>query len=129
MFQLKILSGRKSGDSWEARRFPARVGRSSASDLVLEDDGIWDEHFEIDLDSSKAFVLASKSGGIVSVNREPMQQTALRNGDVIEVGSTKLQFWLGEVGQAGLRKREALNWALIIFVCLVQIGVIYLLLD
>ena len=129
MFQLKILSGRQAGGIWSARHFPVRVGRSPAADLPIEDDGIWDEHFEIDLTGSKEFVLAAKSAGLVSVNGKPAQQTALRNGDIIEAGSAKLQFWLGEVGQVGLCWRERLVWALVAAVCLIQIAVIYLLLD
>ena len=129
MFQLKILSGRQAGGVWSARHFPARVGRSPAADLSLQDDGIWNEHFEIDLSDSKEFVLVAKSDGLLSVNGAPSKKIALRNGDVIEAGSTKLQFWLGEVGQAGLRWRERLIWALVAAVCLIQIVVIYLLLD
>ena len=129
MFQLKILSGRQAGGVWSGRHFPVRVGRLPAADLSLQDDGIWNEHFEIDLSDSKEFVLVAKSDGLLSVNGAPSKKIALRNGDVIEAGSTKLQFWLGEVGQVGLRWRERLIWALVTAVCLIQITVIYLLLD
>ena len=129
MFQLKILSGKQAGGVWSACRFPVRVGRSSAADFSLQDDGIWSEHFEITLSDSKEFILVAKSGGLLCVNGAPSKKIALRNGDVIEAGSTKLQFWLGEVGQAGFRWRERLIWALVAAVCLIQISVIYLLLD
>ena len=129
MFLLKILSGRQAGGVWPARHFPVRVGRSSATDLLLQDDGIWNEHFEIDLSDSKEFILVAKSDGLLSVNGTPSKKIALRNGDVIEAGSTKLQFWLGEVGQVGFRWREWLIWTLVGAVCFVQIAVIYLLLG
>ena len=129
MFHLKILSGKQAGGIWSACHFPVRVGRSSAADFSLEDDGIWNEHFEIDLSASKEFVLVSKSGGLLSVNGKPVRETALRNGDILELGSTKLQFWLGEVAQVGLRWRVRLIWVLVAAVCLLQIAVIYLLLD
>ena len=129
MFQLKILSGRQAGGTCSARRFPVRVGRLPTADLSIQDGGIWEEHFEIDLSDSKEFILVAKSDGLLSVNGAPLKKTALRNGDIIEAGTTKLQFWLGEVGQTGLPWRERLIWALVMAVCLIQIAVIYLLLD
>ena len=129
MFQLKILSGRQAGGTWSARRFPVSVGRLPTADLSLQDGGIWDEHFEIALSDSNEFILVAKSDGLLAVNGAPSKKTALRNGDIIEAGTTKLQFWLGEVGQIGLRWRERLIWVLVMTVCLIQIVVIYLLLD
>jgi len=129
MIRLNILSGGQAGGNWSARHFPVRIGRSASADLSLTDDGIWDEHLEIDLDRAQGFLLFPTSQGVVSVNGEPVCETRLRNGDVIGLGAVKLQFWLGEVGQRGLRFREALVWALISMVCISQIAVIYWLLD
>jgi len=53
----------------------------------------------------------------------------LRSGDVIEAGSLKLQFWLSETRQAGLRLREGLTWAAIAAISLGQIALIYWLLS
>jgi pSer/pThr/pTyr-binding forkhead associated (FHA) protein len=129
MFQLRSLSGKQAGAVWSANRFPVRVGRSPQSDIPLQDDGVWEEHCEIELDDSNSFVVRSKSEGLVSVNQQRSNTSALRNGDVIELGSAKLQFWLAEVSQGSLQKRELAFWILVTFVCLAQIAIIYLLLD
>src|SRR6185312_4866083 len=98
MVQLRILSGKKAGSSWDARRFPVRIGRSPQSDLQLEEPGVWNEHLKIEL-----------------------QHSVVRNGDTIEMGSVKLQFWLSEAQQRTQSVREVFVWAVIIFICLAQI--------
>jgi hypothetical protein len=52
----------------------------------------------------------------------------LRNGDSIDIGSLKLQFWLSDTRQFGLRFREGLTWAALGFISLGQVGLIYWLL-
>jgi predicted component of type VI protein secretion system len=128
MVQFRILSGPQAGTQWVARRFPVRVGRADANDLQLEEDGVWDRHFEVDFDRADGFVLKAQPNAIVSVNQQPVQTTRLRNGDSIEIGSVRLQFWLGEVRQRGLRPREWFVWALIATVSLGEVALVYWLL-
>ncbi len=129
MVQLKILSGKKAGTVWVARRFPVRIGRSPAADLQQEENGVWDQHLQIGLSPGEGFVLTTQPNALVSVNGQPVQHAVLRNGDTIELGSLKLRFWLGETRQAGLRLRERLTWAVLAAVSLGQVGLIYWLLD
>ena len=125
MIQLAILSGKTAGTRWETRRFPVRVGRSAHCNLQLEENGVWDEHFEINLNPAAGFVLEAKSDALVIANHQPIQHTVLGNGDIIEIGAVKLQFWLGETSQRGLKFREMFFWALILAVCASQIALIY----
>jgi hypothetical protein len=53
----------------------------------------------------------------------------LRNGDIISLGSVKIQFWLGPVGQRGLRLRELFVWILLALVVFSQFILIYWLLK
>jgi pSer/pThr/pTyr-binding forkhead associated (FHA) protein len=129
MIQLKVLSGKKAGTIWVARRFPVRIGRSAAANLRLEEDGVWDEHLQLDFNPSEGIVLSAQPDAPASVNGEPVRQTVLRNGDAIEIGSLRMQFWLSETRQAGLRFREGLTWAGIAAVCLGQVWLIYWLLH
>ena len=129
MIQLQILSGKKAGTQWDARRFPVRIGRSAANDLSLEEDGIWDQHFELTFDRTEGFVLTACPDALVTVNHEPAQTVRLRNGDSIEVGAVRMRFWLGEVRQRGLRLREWFVWALILAVSVGEIAVVYWLLQ
>jgi pSer/pThr/pTyr-binding forkhead associated (FHA) protein len=129
MVQLKVLSGKKAGTIWVARRFPVRIGRSAASDLQLEEDGVWDEHLHLDFNPAEGIVLSAQPDVLACVNGQPVRQAVLRNGDAIEIGSLRMQFWLSETRQAGLRFREGLTWAGIAAVCLGQVWLIYWLLH
>ena len=128
MIQLKILSGKKAGTAWVARRFPVRIGRSAAADLQLEEDGVWDQHLRLDFNPAVGLVLTAQPDALASVNGQLVEQTVLRNGDAIEIGSSRMQFWLSETRQAGLRLREGLTWAAIAAISLGQIAIIYWLL-
>jgi pSer/pThr/pTyr-binding forkhead associated (FHA) protein len=128
MVELEILTGKKAGAHWVARRFPVRIGRAASSDLQLEEDGVWDEHLRIDFVPAEGFLLETQSDALASVNGQPVEHVILRNGDLIGLGSLKLQFWLGEARQRGLGVREWFVWIGIGAVCLGQVALIYWLL-
>jgi len=128
MVQLKVLSGKKAGTAWVARRFPVRIGRSSSADLQLEESGVWDQHLQLDFDPAAGFILSAQPNALATVNGQPVEQTVLRNGDAISLGSLRMQFWLSETRQTDLRLREGFTWAGIAAISLGQIGLIYWLL-
>jgi pSer/pThr/pTyr-binding forkhead associated (FHA) protein len=128
VIQFKILSGKKAGTACVARRFPVRIGRGPNADLQLEEDGVWDNHLRLDLSPAEGVILRTQTEGPARVNGKPVDHVALRNGDTIEIGSVRLQFWLGETQQGALRIREWLTWVLIGLISLAQIGLIYWLL-
>src|ERR1035437_1682509 len=109
MLQLKILSEKKAGTTWVARRFPVRIGRSAEADLQLEESGVWDEHLQLDFKPAEGIVLSAQPNALAAVNGQAVHQAVLRNGDAIDIGSLKLQFWLTETRQAGLRLREGFS--------------------
>lgn len=129
MVQLKILSGKKAGTVWTARRFPVQVGRAAGCELRLEEDGVWDRHLLLHFRRPDGFVLTTESEALAAVNGDSVREAVLRNGDIIELGALKLQFWLSETRQFGLGLREALVWLGIAAVCLGQVGLIYWLLK
>lgn len=129
MVQLSILTGKQAGSQKVARRFPVRVGRAPDNDLVLDSDGVWQRHFEIHFDSHRGFIWKPVEGAFARVNGNEMAGGVLRNGDVLEAGAAKIQFWLGRTCPGGIGMQEALAWALICFVSLGQILLIYWLLS
>jgi pSer/pThr/pTyr-binding forkhead associated (FHA) protein len=129
MVQLRILSGKKAGEAYIARHFPVRIGRSPAADLRVEEDGVWEQHFELDFKPAEGFFLKAHPDALARINGETLAQARLKNGDGIEIGSLKLQFWLSETRQSTLRLREWLTWTGIVVVSLGQIWLIYLLLN
>ena len=129
MVQLKVLSGKKAGTVWMARRFPVRIGRAAGADLQLDESGVWDQHLQLDLSPGEGFVLSAQPNTLASVNGQAIHQALLRNGDAIDIGSVTIQFWLAEARQRGLRFREGLTWAGVAAVTLGQVGLIYWLLH
>ncbi|MGO8765477.1 MAG: FHA domain-containing protein [Limisphaerales bacterium] len=130
MVQLNILSGKKAGHQTIARHFPFRIGRAAANDLQLDDDGIWDSHLTLEIQrDSRRFIAAVAPNAVAAINSQPVETAPLRNGDVISLGSVKLEFWLAAVTQRGLRLREFLVWTLLALVTLAQFFLIYWLLG
>ena len=126
MIQLKIVSGKLAGAVRAARHFPFRIGRAAAADLQLEENGVWDEHLQIGFDPHNGFILNTQPDAITGVNGQHVQTTTiLRNGDLIQIGSAQIQFWLGEVRQHGSRFRDFLVWATIAVVSLAQVARVY----
>ena len=83
---------------------------------------MWERHVTIELDDDNRFQLRRVSDASVMVNDEPMtDDQSLVNGDVLGLGSVKLQFWLGTVQQQRLSTREAAVWALLAAVTAVQV--------
>ena len=128
MVQLKVLSGKTAGDLWIARRFPVWIGRAPSSNLKLEEPGVWDSHVRIDFVRKEGFVLQTQPNALASVNNQPVERAVLRTGDLVQLGSVKLQFWLSEPRQVGLRFREWLTWTAITIISLAQVALIYWLL-
>ena len=128
MVQLRILSGKKAGAAWVARRFPVRIGRDAAADLQLEENGVWEQHVRIELSRADGFVLKVRPEAQAVLNGQAIERAVLRNGDAIELGSLKLQFWLSENRQTGLAVREWLTWIGIAAISLGQVGLAYWLL-
>ena len=125
MVQLKILSGKQAGTRWVARRFPVRVGRAVTNDLRLEEDGVWDQHCVLNLDPVEGFTVTAQPEALLTINHEPARNLRLRNGDSIELGSARLQFWLNDVPQHGQTLREGFVWVLVVAICLVEVALVY----
>jgi pSer/pThr/pTyr-binding forkhead associated (FHA) protein len=125
MIQLNILSGKKAGDQSVARLFPFCIGRASENNLQLEDDGVWDQHLALEFRKSEGFLLTTAPNALATVNHQPVQSVLLRNGDVIAIGSAKLQFWLGATRQRGLRAREFFVWTILAVVTASQLALVY----
>lgn len=129
MVRLCIVSGKNEGTAMVAGRFPFRIGRSPRSDLCVEDAGVWDRHLELDFDVRDGLSLSLQGHALATVNGQPFQQVCLKNGDLIEIGSLKMQFTLSETTQCAFRLREALTWTGFAVLFATQIGLIYWLIE
>jgi hypothetical protein len=125
MVRLEVLSGKKAGAKWVARRFPVRLGRSDRADFQSDEAGVWDHHAEISSSPTEGWSVQAGADALLSVNGKPVERAVLRNGDVLDLGSLKLRFWLADARQKGLALREGLVWAGLIVVVLGQAALLY----
>lgn len=90
-----------------------------------EEDGVWDEHLQLDFQPAEGVVLSTGEHALTAVNGQPASRVVLRNGDTIDLGSLRLQFWLAETRQIRLGWRECVIWSLLVLVTLGQVALIY----
>jgi pSer/pThr/pTyr-binding forkhead associated (FHA) protein len=119
MVQLTVLSGKTAGAVLVARRFPFRIGRATEDNLRLEEAGVWDGHLQLSLKMPEGFLITVHERALAAANGEPFRQRIVRNGDVIEIGSTRIRLALSPTQQRGFRTREFLTWAALagLFAC------------
>ena len=129
MVELRILSGKQAGTTAVACRFPFFVGRGTQADLRLDDEGIFERHFELQLNRGEGFAVTVCPNAYAAVNGETVHQKTLRAGDVISAGSVKLAFALCPARPRSLRWREVMLWLGLAVVSLAQVAIIYLLLE
>jgi hypothetical protein len=125
MVQLTVLSGKTAGAVLVARRFPFRIGRATEDNLRLEEAGVWDGHLQLTLKMPAGFLITAHERASAEANGEPFKERIVRNGDVIEIGSTRIQLALSPTQQRGFRTREFLTWAALIGLFLFQGYLIY----
>jgi len=109
MVRLDVLTGSKAGMKVSCARLPVRVGRAAENDLTVEDAGVFPSHFTIHRQKDD-LILQVGVDAMVTVNGEVVKEAGLRNGDVIGLGATKLQFGFTPVRQASLAGRELATW-------------------
>ena len=128
MIQLHILSGQQAGRDIVVRRFPFVIGRGTDAGLPMDDPGVWDRHLQIEFQRADGFTFTVQPNARALINGDTVQGGTLRNGDLIELGSARLRFWLARSTQKTLRVREALTWFALFALFAAQIALIYWLL-
>ena len=128
MIQFQILSGKQAGNDIIVRRFPFVIGRGSDAGLPMDDPGVWDRHLQIEFQRDNGFIFTVQPNALALINGDQAEAGTLRNGDLIELGSARLRFWLARSTQKTLRIREALTWLALVALFAGQIALIYWLL-
>lgn len=129
MVQLQILPGSRTGFSRLVKRFPCRIGRAPDADVRLEAEGVFDRHLELNLERPEGFVLTRAPQAMALVNGASFEKIQIRNGDLIEFGHCKIQFWLSATRQCNLRPRERMTWIAFGLLALLQVGLVFWLLQ
>ena len=93
--------------------------------MRLKEKGIWDRHVELDLDRDGSFLLRPTSEGSTLINDEPLKEKhKLANGDIIILGDTKVQFFIGPARQRLFDTREALCWMVLMAFVAIQVWLV-----
>lgn len=89
---LRMLNGAGQDRVFTIRAATTTIGRGLDNDLVLESTDVSRHHARIEFREGQwlLFDLGSTNG--TSVNAQPVQQAALRDGDTIALGGLQLQF-------------------------------------
>lgn len=106
-------------------RFPVLIGRNPSADLVLDDQGVWDRHLQIDFKPPDGFLITTTPPALAVLNGQPLSTAILKNGDRVQAGSVIIQFWLSPLRQRSLAIRELLTWAALVAASLLQVYLIY----
>ena len=114
-----------AGREIDASHFPFYIGRAPSAGVRLEEPGVWDRHLELCIDPGKGISIKTQESAHATINGEPFNMAVMRNGDIVELGSVKLRFWLAKAVRRNLAWREWMVWAMVTGVALAQIVVIY----
>jgi pSer/pThr/pTyr-binding forkhead associated (FHA) protein len=129
VIQFQLLSGEQAGAEVLVGHFPFRIGRGAEADLQLDEPGVWERHVQVEFRRGDGFAFSTNPHALTLVNGARMESGLLRNGDLLELGSMQLRFWLARSKQKSLRVREALTWTGFLALFAGQIALIYWLLS
>ncbi len=91
-----VIYGPELGKRLQLGTAPFAIGRSSKSDLFLDQESVSRNHARISFDGTHYWVADLKSTNGTFVNDEPAREQRLRDGDQVRVGRSILKFMTGE---------------------------------
>lgn len=100
--------------------FPFSVGRGGA-DLPLNEPGVWDRHFTINLSADGCFGLVAQAGAEVLIGGEFVTSSVLRNEGVIGCGNVRLCFRFTPTRARPQQYLEVLVWLVLAGVFVAEI--------
>ncbi len=94
---LEIKDGAQAGQKVEIARLGSyTIGRRSANDLKIAEEGISRKHCRIDCDGEFYWLVDCDSRNGTRVNGRKIARTLLYNGDAIQIAHVRLVFLLEE---------------------------------
>jgi hypothetical protein len=89
-YRIVILNGEKHGDRLDVGRVPLTIGRAASCDIQLPDPQAGEIHAHITSLPTGLQITATGGTPPLLVNKTSVHETALKHGDVIEIGTTRL---------------------------------------
>ncbi|MBI1177993.1 hypothetical protein GC207_11220 [bacterium] len=126
MIRLDILTGKQAGQSILVRRFPFWVGRDPASDLVLNEAGVWDRHCSLEYQVPIGYLLLPEPGIETRIDQFVAdRKVRLHSAAEISIGGVRMRFNLADPTPRGLGFRELIVWGFLLLVVAAESWLIY----
>lgn len=89
--RLKVITGRQKGTVWSLDDGRFTLGRDAGCEFVLDDDGASRRHAEILVSGARIAIRDLQSTNHTYVNGRQIDQAQLVDGDVVGIGSTRVE--------------------------------------
>jgi hypothetical protein len=90
----------------------------------LDDPGVWDTHFRIELSPGHRFFLRASEGRIVTIDGVDAPAQIIPDGATIACGSVYLRFQLSPTAPRDLRIQGFVVWVVLGLIVLVELGIL-----
>ncbi len=110
MLQLTIL-GQGPRETTAVIRYPFRIGRAPGDQLRIEAPGVWERHCTLEWRGADGIQLVGHPEAMTAVNGQRVNETRVRNGDVLEIGGIRLLISVSPLPQRSFRLLEWLFWS------------------
>ena len=103
--KLRILQGRRRGREYSVGKDPVTIGRAPQCDIIIPDDQlVSSEHADVRMDEHGQLVIRDlESVNGTEVNGESVEESVLKPGDEVAIGSTVFEV----IEEADRRARES----------------------
>jgi diguanylate cyclase (GGDEF)-like protein len=91
-----VIYGPELGRRVQLGTAPFEIGRSSKSDLPIDQESISRHHARVTFDGTNYWIADNNSTNGTFLNDEPVREKRLKDGDQIQIGRSILKFMTGE---------------------------------
>jgi hypothetical protein len=99
-YRIIILNGEQRGERVEVSEAPLVIGKATSCPLRVSDPDCGEAHAELSRKGGDLFIKSLGEPLIIQVNERVLDESPLKNGDVVQIGTTR--FFIQEFSEPGL---------------------------
>jgi pSer/pThr/pTyr-binding forkhead associated (FHA) protein len=99
---LEILSGKNVGQQYEIGVGTIHIGRTGDNDIIVDDELISRHHAHLVFEKGAFYIIDLDTSNGTLVNKKPILNQKLQNGDIIQIGSHVFRFFIAAQDQQHL---------------------------